>query len=146
MRALKLTQILGQPCGFKVIRAAQGEGGRGGPRLGGATAVSTTRLIGFRTLAFVNRMYTAAGDDAGYTGGPRLFYRVNGVPIFVRGTLIILTRTSYYESFTVSGTGYNDNTLFPGANVVTLDVLESRVARANRHSSHFAAGRARSPL
>ena len=60
--------------------------------------ISTSRLIGFRTVAFVNRMYTTAGKDAGFTGKPRLFYVVNGVPIFVRG-----------------------------ANVVSLDVLESRV-------------------
>ena len=66
-----------------------------------APSVRTSRLIGFRTIAFVNRMYTEAGKDAGFTGTPRLFYRVNGVPIFVRG-----------------------------ANVVTLDVLESRVTAA----------------
>ena len=64
-------------------------------------SVHTSRLIGFRTIAFVNQMYTEAGTDAGFTGTPRLFYKVNGVPIFVRG-----------------------------ANVVTLDVLESRVTAA----------------
>lgn len=63
-----------------------------------APSVRTHRLVGFRTIAFVNRMYTNAGEDAGFTGTPRLFYRVNGLPIFVRG-----------------------------ANVVSLDVLESRV-------------------
>ena len=64
-----------------------------------ATAVSSTRHIGFRTIIFSDRMFDSNGD-VGYTGKPRLFYIVNGVPIFVRG-----------------------------ANLVTIDVLESRVTK-----------------
>ena len=71
--------------------------GSGGAATAPAT-VSTTRRIGFRTIIFSNRMFDSNGSDTGYTGEPRLFYIVNGLPIFVRG-----------------------------ANLVTVDVLESRV-------------------
>ena len=40
--------------------------------------------IGFRTIIFSNRMFDSNGSDTGYTGKPRLFYIVNGLPIFVR--------------------------------------------------------------
>ena len=70
-----------------------------------SSSISTSRLIGFRTIAFVNRMFSANGTDNGFTGKPRQFFRVNGVDLFVRG-----------------------------ANFVTVDVLESRVtAQRYRH-------------
>ena len=70
-----------------------------------SSSISTSRLIGFRTVAFVNRMFSANGTDNGFTGKPRQFFRVNGVDLFVRG-----------------------------ANFVTVDVLESRVtAQRYRH-------------
>ena len=40
--------------------------------------------IGFRTIIFSNRMFDSNGSDTGYTGKPRLYYIVNGLPIFVR--------------------------------------------------------------
>lgn len=73
---------------FKSDSESKSDSAGGGASSSGSSSsrpsVTATRLIGFRTIAFVNRMYTAAGDDAGYTGKPRLFYVVNGVPIFVR--------------------------------------------------------------
>ena len=50
-----------------------------------SSSISTSRLIGFRTVAFVNRMFSANGTDNGFTGKPRQFFRVNGVDLFVRG-------------------------------------------------------------
>ena len=40
--------------------------------------------IGFRTIIFSNRMFDSNGSDTGYTGKPRLYYIVNGLPIFVQ--------------------------------------------------------------
>ena len=40
--------------------------------------------IGFRTVIFSNQMFDSNGSDVGYTGKPRLYYIVNGLPIFVR--------------------------------------------------------------
>ena len=48
---------------------------------GGTTIVFR---IGFRTIIFSNRMFDSNGSDTGYTGKPRLYYIVNGLPIFVR--------------------------------------------------------------
>jgi beta-galactosidase/beta-glucuronidase len=91
-----------------------------------AAHISSSRKIGFRTLVFVNRQFTAApagcdctdlplpaccaSTDRGYTGEPRLFFRVNGVDMFMRG-----------------------------ANFVSVDALESRVS-ASRYST-LATGR-----
>jgi len=79
---------------FTAASAKDKEGERGKS----SSSISTSRLIGFRTVAFVNRMFSANGTDNGFTGKPRQFFQVNGVDIFVRG-----------------------------ANFVTVDVLESRV-------------------
>ena len=60
--------------------------------------VETTRRVGFRSVVFVNRQFGPDGVmSLGYTGKPRLFYRVNGVELFARG-----------------------------ANFVTMDMLQSR--------------------
>ena len=42
--------------------------------------------IGFRTIIFSNQMFDDNGSDVGYTGKPRLYYIVNGLPIFVRAS------------------------------------------------------------
>ena len=46
--------------------------------------ISKKFRIGFRTIIFSNQMFDNNGSDTGYTGKPRLFYIVNGLPIFVR--------------------------------------------------------------
>jgi hypothetical protein len=116
------------------------------------SVVSSARKIGFRTVVFVNRQFTAtpagcdctdlvpacdspgrdchalvlppccAGTDRGYTGKPRLFFRVNGVDLFLRGAnfvsvdalesrantsryrqLIESARDSHFQIFRVNG-------------------------------------------
>jgi hypothetical protein len=64
--------------------------------------IRAERLVGFRSVVFVNRQFEQGGvTPIGYTGKPRLFYRVNGVELFVRG-----------------------------ANFITTDMLESRATEA----------------
>ena len=49
------------------------------------------RRVGFRSCVFVNRQFGPQGEPLGYTGKPRLFYRVNGVEMFARGANFITT-------------------------------------------------------
>jgi beta-mannosidase len=101
------------------------------PAHGSTLAIRSSRKIGFRTVVFVNRQFSeapagcncttiplpscCASTDRGYTGKPRLFFRVNGLDLFARG-----------------------------ANFVSVDALESRVTEAryrqlisSAKASHF---------
>ena len=87
--------------------------------------------IGFRTIIFSNQMFDSNGSDVGYTGKPRLYYIVNGLPIFVRASSNETAISP--ESFPFSPPGNLDwscteraSAVVQGANLVTVDVLESR--------------------
>ena len=88
--------------------------------------------IGFRTIIFSNQMFDSNGSDVGYTGKPRLYYIVNGLPIFVRASsnetaispesfpfpIIWQPRLELHRK--------RERAVVQGANLVTVDVLESR--------------------
>ena len=87
--------------------------------------------IGFRTVIFSNQMFDSNGSDVGYTGKPRLYYIVNGLPIFVRAssneTAISPESFPFPHLATSIRVAQNEESaVVQGANLVTVDVLESR--------------------
>ena len=86
--------------------------------------------IGFRTVIFSNQMFDSNGSDVGYTGKPRLYYIVNGLPIFVRAssneTAISPESFPFPRLATSIRVAQKGRAVVQGANLVTVDVLESR--------------------
>ena len=77
-------------------------------------------------------MFDSNGSDVGYTGRPRLYYIVNGLPIFVRASSNENLHAISPESFrfphlaTSIRVAQKEGSVEQGANLVTVDVLESR--------------------
>ena len=75
-------------------------------------------------------MFDSNGSDTGYTGKPRLYYIVNGLPIFVRAssneTAISPESFPFPHLATSIRVAQKGRAVVQGANLVTVDVLESR--------------------